>query len=105
MEYPSVSDKCRVIEGDTRTVVIDPALADAIGRGKRVSKTELLNYSVQMWITRIEGLDLKPLRPPVNRSGETALYAWGYEYDTDFLGYMAGVLRLEQFLNDGGGVI
>ncbi len=31
--------------------------------------------------------------------------SWEYEYDPDFLGYMKGVLKLEEFISAGGAVI
>jgi len=94
MEYPEVSKLCRVIEADTVTVVIAPDLAEAIRKHKKVSKIELLRYSVQIWAKKIEQLALDP----IGRKGD--LYAWKHDYDPDFLGYMAGVLQLQKFMSD-----
>lgn len=98
MEYPEVADRCRVIEADTVTVVIDPGLAQTIRDHKKVSKLELLQYSVQIWGKRIEKLGLKP----ISRVGD--LYEWNHAYDPEFLGYMAGVLKLEKFIRGDPGV-
>jgi CRISPR-associated endonuclease/helicase Cas3 len=103
MEYRPVSNGgnhrgvgllCRVIDADTRTVVVDPSLIEAIRQYKRISRTELLRYSVQIWATKINRLGLKL----IGRDNE--LYAWSDDYDPDFLGYMSGVLRNEEFLRD-----
>ncbi|MFU8858444.1 MAG: CRISPR-associated helicase/endonuclease Cas3 [Deferrisomatales bacterium] len=94
MEYPTVSERCRVIIADTVTVVIDPGLAEALRNHKKVSRLELLRYSVQVWATKVQDLALEK----VGHSEE--LYEWKQAYDPDFLGYMAGVLRLQKFASD-----
>lgn len=94
MEYPEVAKRCRVIEADTVTVVIDPGLAQAVRDRKKVSKAELLWYSVQIWAKKTRELALEP----IGRAGE--LYEWNHAYEPDFLGYMAGVLQLQKFMND-----
>lgn len=99
MEYREVARLCRVIEADTRMVVIDAGLVDSIRRGRKVARVELLRYSIQMWATRVNNLQLEP----IGRGGE--LYAWNDAYDPDLLGYMAGVLRNQQFLADGGAIV
>ena len=105
MEYPSVAAECRVIAENTRTVIIDPCLAESIRNGRRVSKAELLRYSVQMWANRIDRLGLEPLFPGRADQGDGTLYVWTDAYDPDFLGYMVGVLRNKRFLAEGGAVI
>jgi CRISPR-associated endonuclease/helicase Cas3 len=94
MEYPEVAERCRVIESDTVTVVIDPGLAKAMQDHRKVSKLELLRYSVQIWPNKVKELGLEP----IGHGGE--LYKWPHAYDPDFLGYMAGVLQIQKFLND-----
>jgi hypothetical protein len=94
MEYPEVANRCRVIETDTVTVVIDPGLAQAVRQHKKVSRLELLRYSVQIWAKKAEGLALKE----IGHAGD--LYEWKLAYDPDFLGYMAGILQLQRFLID-----
>jgi CRISPR-associated endonuclease/helicase Cas3 len=94
MEYPEVADRCRVIEADTVMAVIDPGLAQAVREHKKVSRLELLRYSVQIWAKKIKELDLQQ----IGRTGE--LYEWKHAYDPDFLGYMAGVLQLKRYRED-----
>jgi hypothetical protein len=54
----------------------------------------LLEGSVQIWAHKIGilGLELLP--------GRKDIYAWNDTYDPDFLGYMSGVLKNEQFMRD-----
>jgi CRISPR-associated endonuclease/helicase Cas3 len=94
MEYPTVAALCRVIDADTATVLIDRELIASLRDGRRVSKLELQRYSVQIWASKLRNLGIEP----IERSAE--LYAWPYDYDPDFLGYMAGILRLERFMAD-----
>jgi CRISPR-associated endonuclease/helicase Cas3 len=104
MEYPNVSKNCKVIPTKTFTVIIDKALANAIEENQRVSKIELLRYSVQIWSNKIDALGLKSITSK-GKFTETELYVWPYEYDPDFLGYMEGVLKLQKFISAGGAVI
>lgn len=94
MEYPEVANRCRVIESDTVTVVIDPGIAATVRKYKKISKVELLRYSVQIWAKKTKELALEP----IGRVGD--LYEWKHAYDPDFLGYMAGVLQLQKFMSD-----
>lgn len=104
MEYPSVSKECRVIEADTRTVIIDEPLAEALRKGEKVSRLEVMRYSVQIWARKIDRLRLEPLTRNAS-SSDSNIYLWPYGYDPDFLGYMKGVLKLEEFISAGGAVI
>ncbi len=92
MNYPRVSKLCRVIEADTRLVIVDPEMADQFRRHKNMDRTTLLRYSVQMWTHKVRALSLTPLWP--NNDDDAGPYVWTAAYDPDFLGYMAGVLPL-----------
>ena len=104
MEYPIVSMLCRVIDTDTRTVIIDKSLAEAIRKGEKVSRVDLMNYSVQIWSNKIDKLGLSPVIQNVHFP-DSGIYEWPYEYDSDFLGYMKGALKLKEFILAGGGII
>lgn len=45
------------------------------------------------------------MRPILARTGRRELYLWNDAYEPQFLGYMAGVLRNQEFLRAGGGAI
>jgi CRISPR-associated endonuclease/helicase Cas3 len=104
MEYPSVSKMCRVIDTDTRIVIIDKFIAESIRNGEKVSKIELMNYSVQIWANKIGKLGLSLINQGEHYS-DLGIYEWPYDYEHDFLGYMKGVLKLEEFLLAGGAII
>ena len=51
--YPRVAELTRLINSDTRPVVIDARLIDAIRDGARIDRRELLARSVQLWFSKI----------------------------------------------------
>jgi hypothetical protein len=102
-DYPKVSEVGRVIDAPTRFVVIEQQLKESLERQVPVPFSTLLAGSVQLWATKIERLGLQSLHLYGRSSPE--IYLWGYDYDPDFLGYMAGVLKLEEFIASGGAVI
>ncbi len=98
-DYPKVNDLGRVIAADTKLVVIDPNLLKALRNQDHVTFKQLLDGSVQIWANKIDKLGLVP----INRYGdgsESGIYEWKYDYDPDFLGYMAGVLKIDDFMNN-----
>jgi hypothetical protein len=102
MEYPQVSELCRVIESDTRIVVIDPVLVEALRRRTKVDHRQLLRNSVQIWAAKAMKLPVAPVfssRYPIDDS--STLYEWKAPYDPDFLGYMDGVMPLLDGIREG----
>lgn len=93
-DYPEVRERGRVIVADHRFVVIDRQLRELLDNHEPVPFGALLQGSVQLWSRRIRTLGLEPL------PGYRDIYFWNDHYDADFLGYMSGVLRNEQFLRD-----
>jgi len=93
-DYPSVKKHGRVIDADTRLVVVEEHLRRQIAERQPIDFQELLRGSVQLWAAKIEKLGLAPI------PGRDEIYAWNHDYDPDFLGYMAGVLRLKQYVSD-----
>jgi CRISPR-associated endonuclease/helicase Cas3 len=98
-DYPKVKELGRVIEADTRLVIVDHHLQNRLIKRGPVSFRTLLRGSVQLWATKIEKLGLEPL------PGRRDLYVWNNAYDPDFLGYMEGVLRTRAFIAEGGAII
>jgi len=98
-DYPTVADEGRVIQADTRLVIVDPFLREQIEQHKPLGFRALLEGSVQIWVAKVNLLGLSPL------PGRREVYFWPYEYDPEMLGYMAGVLRLRQFIEQGGAII
>ena len=93
-DYPAVKKYGRVIDADTRIVVVDEHLKRQFAERQPVDFQDLLRGSVQLWTTKIEKLRLERL------PGRVDVYVWPHDYDPDFLGYMAGVLKLQTFLKD-----
>jgi CRISPR-associated endonuclease/helicase Cas3 len=96
--YPEVAELGRIIDTDTRLVVVDRPLRDRIAMRERLSMRELLDGSVQIWAYKINTLALEPL--PSRRE----IYWWPYAYDAALLGYMEGALHLDEITN-GSAVI
>ena len=91
MDYPSVSEKYKVIEAGTRTVVVDPEIVRRLKAGEEVGWRDVQMGSVQMWTKRAERLGAIPLF-----DGQVdGLYEWRGEYDPDSLGYMSGVIDVD----------
>lgn len=98
MDFPEVRSLFRVIDADTYTVVVDETVKQRLRQCEKVSWREIQSHSVQIWGTRIESLRILPFRQYPD------LYEWNLAYD-DFLGYMAGVLTVEDFSEKGGAVV
>lgn len=98
-DYPAVRDAARVIDADTRLVVVDPDLAAQLELPKPVRFRELLAGSVQIWTHKVGALNLNPV------PGRPDIYRWPYAYDSAFLGYMAGVLQQFDLGKEGFAII
>ncbi len=90
MDYPEVAKLYRVIASDTRLVIVDRLLIDRLENQEVVDPKEIIKKSVQLWTNNINKLSVKSLRGYEN----SGLYAWPYDYDPDFLGYMKGIIPL-----------
>ncbi|WP_242833482.1 CRISPR-associated helicase/endonuclease Cas3 [Desulfosporosinus youngiae] len=85
--FREVERNFKVIDSDTRLVVVDLAVAKRLQYGK-VDWQELQKVSVQ-----IAKYKLDELRTPVIMDH---IYRWNLEYD-DFLGYMASIVKLKKY--------
>lgn len=97
-DFPEVHSLYRVIVANTYTVVVDDKVRQRLRSWGKVSWQEIQNCSVQIWGARIESLRV----PQLDRFPN--LYEWNLAYD-EFLGYMAGVLQIEEFDAQGGAVL
>lgn len=86
--YPEVACLGTVIAAKTCIVIVDKLLCNRLKDRDRVSFRELLRGSVQIWATKIEPLGLDPIR------GREDIFWFPHDYDSVFLGYMAGALKL-----------
>jgi CRISPR-associated endonuclease/helicase Cas3 len=101
-DYPAVKKYGRVIDADTRLVIVDPRLKTRIRSRKPISFRQLLSGSVQLWLGKIEKLGLEAAEA---RPGRQELYFWNDLYDPNFLGIMAGLLRTQHSLESGIAII
>ena len=85
--FPQVECDFKVINSDTRLTIVDNPIAKRLRAGK-VNWRELQKVSVQ-----IAKYKLDELRIPQIVDG---IFHWNLEYD-DFLGYMAGIVKLKKF--------
>lgn len=87
-DFPSVNDQFKVIPVNTVTAIIDHDLKKRIEDREKISFIEIQQKSVSIYSNNINKFALRPLR------GYNDLYSWMLDYDGDFLGYMAGVLKI-----------
>ncbi len=97
--YPTVTKLTRIISADTKLVLIDRPLIEALRAGVSIDRHALLAKSVQLWSSKIKKLGLMEIER------DSGLYAWEYEYDEHFLGIMEGILKLMQIDVDGYAIV
>ncbi|HBF34996.1 TPA: CRISPR-associated protein [Candidatus Sumerlaeota bacterium] len=91
-DYPMVKELGRVIDADTRLVVVEPELIKKLIDRVPVSFTDLLRGSVQIWAQKIDALKLPQLQ------GRPNIFICPQDwYDPEFIGYMKGVLEVKGF--------
>ena len=98
LNFPKVESLFKIISADTRTVVVGDDLIRRIESFEPVDWREIQKNSVQIWGYRIDALHIPKLR---RHSG---VYAWHLKY-SPFLGVMEGILELEEFERNGGGIL
>jgi CRISPR-associated endonuclease/helicase Cas3 len=86
--YPAVAKLGKVIDSDTRIVIVDAKLRDRLAASEPVKSRELLSHSVQIWRSALPDFGLEEIR------GRPGIYWWPHPYDGQFLGYMEGALPL-----------
>lgn len=99
MDYPQVADLCRVIQSDTRTVLIDRELAEKVRKGIPVSSTDIVRNSIQVYPYKIANLGFESVMPG---GDDLFVLPESWAYDPECYGYMAGWLASQQFRIDGG---
>ncbi len=94
--YPEVARLFKIIQTDTRTVIVDKAVAEQVRAGIPVASRDLLMNSVQLWSDRIDKLGMDPIHP------NSDVYVWNSDlYDPVMLGVMRGILPLVQAQQGG----
>ena len=97
--FEMISQNFKVIEADTRTVLISNSIREKIENYETVSWQEIQKNSVQLWGTKIVKLALQQIR-------DTGVYYIDEDlYDAELLGIMKFILGIEDFLREGGAVV
>lgn len=86
-QFPEVEHMFKVITSNTLTAIIDEDLRGRIERREKLEPSEIQQKSVEIYSSKALQYGVMPLL------GSVDLYAWMLEYD-NFLGYMTGVLKL-----------
>jgi len=87
LNFPWVEKEFKLIDTDTRIVVVEPRVAEKLRHGQ-IDWRGLQKVSVQ-----IAKYKLDELRAPVLVEN---IYGWNLDYN-NFLGYMAGIIKLKKF--------
>lgn len=102
-DYPQVAQDCRLINADTRTVLVSQELIArflTFDRQQFPTPREVMRHSVQVWETKLREL---PVTRALGFDEElVGIQADGYD---GFLGYMKGLLPLLQAQQEGGFVL
>ena len=98
MKFPEVEKMFRIISAETRTVIVDENIVRRIESFEHVDWRDIQRNSVQIWGYNIDKLHIPEL------SHHPGVYKWHLAYSS-FLGYMEGVLQVDDFVNLGGGVV
>jgi CRISPR-associated endonuclease/helicase Cas3 len=97
MRFPIIDKEFQVIASDTRMSVVEDSLVQKIERYEKVDWLTLQRGSVQIWGYKLEALCI----PEFERL--PGIYKWNLGYDS-FLGYMAGLLKVEAFVSGRSGM-
>jgi CRISPR-associated endonuclease/helicase Cas3 len=97
-DYPKVSQECRVIQTETKTVVVDPDITARLKRHERVPSLEVVRHSVQMFNAKIEKFGLSP----VTSESDLFYLPESWNYDPDYLGYMSEFIKQTKAIIPGG---
>lgn len=92
MRFPQVEKDFRVINSDTRVVVIDKEIIEKLENHRAVTWQDIQKYSVHIWGYRLSELKV----PEILAS--PGIYKWNYAYN-NFIGYMTGILPIESVKN------
>ncbi len=98
-DYPEVARLCKVIDADTRLVVISAEIAETLKRYEKVDPVKVIRNSVQIRFFKINSKQFSSFCIPIN--GHEEIYEWRGDYDREFLGYMITIIPLLKLDVDG----
>ena len=98
LNFPEVEKLFHIISTDTRTVLVNEDIIQRIEAFEPVRWQDIQKNSVQIWGYNIDKLHIPEI------THHAGIYKWHLEYST-FLGYMEGVLKMNDFIGVGGGIV
>ncbi|MHB0990877.1 MAG: PIN domain-containing protein [Burkholderiales bacterium] len=98
-DYPKVAELCRVIQSDTRTVLVNRELAAKVRMDIPVPSSEIVRHSVQVYPPKIANLGFEPV---LFGSKELYVLPESWTYDPECYGYMTEWLALQEIQIAGG---
>lgn len=100
-DFQNVLNEYRIINSETYTVITKSSIVETLKLGYYVDWKDIQKHSVQLWINKIQNFHLMPI-PNAQMDN---VYSWTdtYEYN-DFLGIFAGVIDVDEFFEQTGGV-
>jgi CRISPR-associated endonuclease/helicase Cas3 len=103
LDYPEVAKLCRVIDSDTKIVVVSPAIIKALEQKEKIEHKDLLRHSVQLWLQKIDYLSLEEIysSPGVYKMPEDYYGEFRQNDNKPCFGYMKGILPLVYAHRDG----
>jgi len=93
LRFPKVEEMFKVIDTDTKLVVTNEEIINAIKSHKKVSWQDIQKHSVRIYGYNLERYAIEEFMP--------GMYKWTLEYD-NFLGIMAGALIVIKTINGEG---
>ena len=102
LNFQQVADTYKIIKSDTATVIVAQDLVKKLKLGIPVGWQTIQDNSVQLWSSKIEKLKLSP----IDKCSKDHIYSWidSYEYDSEFLGIMGGIIKTENFFKTEYGI-
>ncbi len=95
MDFPTVEKLFKVIDADSRLVVLDEKLVKRIESYEQVDWRDIQMNSVQILGYKVSKLNIPEI------CGYPGLYKWHLNSNS-FLGYMAGIIENEELFENGG---
>lgn len=102
LNFQQVSDTYKIINSDTATVIVDQDLVEKLKLGIPIGWQTIQDNSVQLWSSKIKKLKLNP----IDKCSKDHIYSWidSYEYDSEFLGIMGGIINTDNFFKTEYGI-
>jgi len=102
-DFPLVSKLSKVIDTDTRLVIVSEKVADDVKNYRSRYPIDIIKNSVQIRSFKIKSSSFKSFCVPIHSDEE--IYQWKGKYDGNFLGYMKAIVPLIKMGRDGFGII